>query len=223
MMQTLSLENGKYELRFDEASGALCAYRYGEPWQDFTGNKFIYLLMQAALAAAEVQPVGEPVAWGQLGTLNGRSYLRQAYDRTPYPPSAGVARELNLVPLYAAPPAQPAREPDMRHPKIQALIGSNARKNIEMRLIEQVLADPNCDLTSLDMEYWNSTHDKLREKLLATTAREPLTDEQARDLVKECGLDWQRGYMPLFDDDPTNRYEVLIREVERRCSIGSQP
>lgn len=161
MMQTLSLENGKYELRFDEASGALCAYRYGEPWQDFTGNKFIYLLMQAALAAAEAQPVGEPVAWGQLGTLNGRSYLRQAYDRTPYPPPAGVARELNLVPLYAAPPAQPAAQ--------------------------------------------------------------PLTDEQARDLVKECGLDWQRGYMPLFGSDPTNRYEVLIREVERRCSIGSQP
>jgi hypothetical protein len=37
-----------------------------------------------------------------------------------------------------------------------------------------------------------------------------MTDEQKRDLVKECGLDWQRGYMPLFDDDPTNRYAVLI-------------
>ena len=38
----------------------------------------------------------------------------------------------------------------------------------------------------------------------------PLTDEQMQALVKECGLDWQRGYMPLFDDDPTNRYAVLI-------------
>lgn len=37
-----------------------------------------------------------------------------------------------------------------------------------------------------------------------------LTDEQMRDLVKECGLDWHRGFMPLFDDDPTNRYAVLI-------------
>ena len=27
-----------------------------------------------------------------------------------------------------------------------------------------------------------------------------MTDEQMRDLVKECGLDWQRGYAPLFDD-----------------------
>lgn len=31
-----------------------------------------------------------------------------------------------------------------------------------------------------------------------------------RDLVRECGLDWQKGYMPLFEDDPTNRYAVLI-------------
>ena len=37
-----------------------------------------------------------------------------------------------------------------------------------------------------------------------------MTNEQMRNLVKECGLDWQRGYMPLFDDDPTNRYAVLI-------------
>lgn len=51
MMNVLTLENGKYELRHDLQSGALCAYRYGEPWQDFTGNKFIYLLMEAALAS----------------------------------------------------------------------------------------------------------------------------------------------------------------------------
>lgn len=37
-----------------------------------------------------------------------------------------------------------------------------------------------------------------------------MTDEEMQDLAKECGLDWQRGYMPLFDDDPTNRYAVLI-------------
>lgn len=41
-----------------------------------------------------------------------------------------------------------------------------------------------------------------------------MTDEQMRDLVKECGLDWQRGYAPLFDGDPTNRYAVLIEAVE---------
>ena len=41
-----------------------------------------------------------------------------------------------------------------------------------------------------------------------------MTDEQMQDLVKECGLDWQRGYMPLFEGDPTNRYAVLIEAVD---------
>ena len=37
-----------------------------------------------------------------------------------------------------------------------------------------------------------------------------MNSEQMRELVKESGLDWHRGYMPLFDGDPTNRYAVLI-------------
>jgi hypothetical protein len=37
-----------------------------------------------------------------------------------------------------------------------------------------------------------------------------MTEDQVREMVKGCGLDWQRGYMPLFDGDPTNRYAVLV-------------
>ena len=37
-----------------------------------------------------------------------------------------------------------------------------------------------------------------------------MTEDRMRDLVKECGLNWRHGYMPLFDGDPTNRYAVLI-------------
>ena len=47
----------------------------------------------------------EPVAWGQLGMMNGKHYLRQKYDREPYPPPPDVARNLMLVPLYLHPPA----------------------------------------------------------------------------------------------------------------------
>lgn len=52
----------------------------------------------------------QPVAWGQLGMLNGKTYLRMNYDRTPYPPPADVVRNLNLVPLFAA--AQPQQATD---------------------------------------------------------------------------------------------------------------
>jgi hypothetical protein len=38
-----------------------------------------------------------------------------------------------------------------------------------------------------------------------------MTDEQMRDLVKECGLDWHRGYMPLFPRRP----DKPIRGVDR--------
>lgn len=45
--------------------------------------------------------------------------------------------------------------------------------------------------------------------------RNVMTNEQMRDLVKECGLDWHRGFMPLFEGDETNRYAVLIAEAMR--------
>ena len=49
----------------------------------------------------------------------------------------------------------------------------------------------------------------LRAYISAEPAQE-MTDEQKRDLVKECGLDWHRGFVPLFEGDETNRYAVLI-------------
>lgn len=69
----------------------------------------------------------------------------------------------------AAPPAQPA-EPDMRHPKIQSLIGSRARCQIELQLVEQLLEDPNFEATSMDMEHWGPLHDKLKMALAAQPA-----------------------------------------------------
>jgi len=50
----------------------------------------------------------------------------------------------------------------------------------------------------------------MTQKLLQPVQPE-MTREQIRDLVKECGIDWHRGFMPLFDGDDTNRYEVLVR------------
>lgn len=58
-------------------------------------------------------------------------------------------------------------EPDMRHPKIQALISQNARQSIWMRLVEQLIEDPHFETSSMDMEYWDGTHDKIKEALTA--------------------------------------------------------
>ena len=48
-----------------------------------------------------------------------------------------------------------------------------------------------------------------------------MTEDAMRDLVKDCGLDWQRGYMPLFDGDETNRYALLI-EAAQRAALESK-
>ena len=61
-----------------------------------------------------------------------------------------------------------------------------------------------------------------REQIAAHPPRAPLTEEQRRDLVKECGLDWQRGYLPLLEGDPTNRYAVLVEAVEAAHGIGGK-
>jgi Lar family restriction alleviation protein len=61
------------------------------------------------------------------------------------------------------------------------------------------------------LEAWN--------RRAALAQREPLREDSMRELVKDCGLDWHRGYAPIFAGDETNRYAVLIEEVQRLCGI----
>ena len=51
----------------------------------------------------------------------------------------------------------------------------------------------------------------------------PMTLDSVIELVKECGLDWHRGFVPLFADDPTNRFAVLVEAVEAHHGIKEQP
>jgi hypothetical protein len=44
-----------------------------------------------------------------------------------------------------------------------------------------------------------------------------MTNEEMYTLVKECGLDWKRGCIPLFEGDTTNRFAVLIEAVIAGC------
>jgi hypothetical protein len=107
-MKILALENGKYELRFDETSGALCAYRHGEPWQDFTGSKFIYLLMQAALETLDQapQPIARMLIWRGPSNYQVPPPACRTYTEFPeseaYPQNKTAYWE-NSTPLYPAP------------------------------------------------------------------------------------------------------------------------
>lgn len=79
-------------------------------------------------------------------------------------------------------------EPDMLHPKIQALIGSNARKNIEMSLVEDILREGDAlNTTAMGMEYWNSIHDKLAEVVTDAQRYRYLRDRNPADVLEKTG------------------------------------
>jgi hypothetical protein len=52
----------------------------------------------------------------------------------------------------------------MRHPKIQGLIGGQARLKIELQIIESML-EPDYEADAIDGEYWTPLHDKLAARL----------------------------------------------------------
>lgn len=74
---------------------------------------------------------------------------------------AYIARVEASARALAAVPA----EPDMRHPKIQALIGARARCQIALQLVEEILENPRREFTAMDMEHWDGMHDKLMAAL----------------------------------------------------------
>lgn len=65
-------------------------------------------------------------------------------------------------------------EPDWQHPKIQALIGADARNRICIDLVWRILEDPSREFTASDMEYWDKLHDKVQEVALAAAPEAPV-------------------------------------------------
>jgi len=139
--------------------------RYQVKRQDF--DRFADEVTALRVALAQPAASGEPTTVSDL--------LRRSRNLLSHPPRWWQENEASRVRLIdqldAALHAVVSEEPNMRHPKIQALIGSNARKNIELQLVEQLLDDPDCELTSMDMEYWYGLHDKLRDRLLAAAQK----------------------------------------------------
>jgi len=73
----VNLENNKYSLIFDEATGTLLANRNGEHWMDYSGNKFVYLLL-ARIVELESEltsvPTHEPLSDEQIESLREKTF-----------------------------------------------------------------------------------------------------------------------------------------------------
>ena len=138
-----------------------------------------------------------------------RELMQQALEALEYPgPSWPDARQ-SIAAALRERLAQPEQDWDWRHPKAQALIGAKARLQIKLRLVEQLLEDPNLETTASDMEYWEPLHDKLQERL-AQPEQEPcrewvgLTEEEKRQLFER--EDYQ-GWL-----DYINAIEAKLKE-----------
>lgn len=198
------------------------------------------------LAAAEAPTVAQPVAWTMQSMLDSAEVSRGRggpFDRHVW--SEGPTNSFP-VPLYAAAAPQPVQEPvywqwrrkDQPWRLEAPTVAQPVQEPVHVEAVATVQAGEDglyldwlieggiCALVegcTLVMPSRPITDDfGAGEVYTAPPQPVPLTDEQQRDLVKECGLDWHRGYMPLFDGDPTNRFSVLIEAIERAHGIGDK-
>ena len=89
-----------------------------------------------------------------------------------------------------------------------------------LRFIQRVLESDAPDIDVADAA--QMVRDIRRSIRPTAPAQQPLTDEQIRDLVKECGLNWHIGFYPLFDGDETNRFAVLVQATEAAHGITGE-
>jgi hypothetical protein len=118
---------------------------------------------------------------------------------------------------FAKPQPAVPDEPDWRHPKIQGLIGSEARLRITIDLMWQILENPNQEFGPSDMEYWDTIHDKLKEALSTKPAApQPAQQERKRRYAQGTALG-EFGIIPVcdqVDDEPVKvPSDALAHEI----------
>jgi hypothetical protein len=72
-----------------------------------------------------------------------------------------AANPATILALIAEVRSLRAGEPNMRHPKIQAILSSRARYQIELSLIESLIDDPEYEYTPTDHDYTTALTEKV--------------------------------------------------------------
>jgi len=76
-------------------------------------------------------------------------------------------------------------EPNMRHPKIQALLSAQARYRYELAIIDDLISDPAYEYTGTDCDYQTDLTDKVEAFVKAAHQdKESLEREAAREKEK---------------------------------------
>jgi hypothetical protein len=83
--------------------------------------------------------------------------------------------------------------------EVEALRAGNARRDIELSIIETILTDGcNVDPTPIDMEYWSTTHDRLMSIMREVDALRGV-HEAATRVFKFYAVNKQNFFMAFRD------------------------
>lgn len=125
------------------------------------------LAMDAATRAAQPPKLGShgdqtspevitPVASGSLQNTLADSLAEDGFS--------AIAKAVSTAdPANYRSPSQPPAEPDWKHPKLQALLASEARLKIERDMIAALIDDPKAELYGLS-DYETELTEKLRDR-----------------------------------------------------------
>lgn len=167
-------------------------------------HKSLSRAVEAAVLAKLAQQ--EPFAWTTMGEI---TFKPPKCDHETYRP------------LYAAPQQADRQrvpeEPDWRHPKIQALIGADARNRICIDLVWRILEDPRREFTASDMEYWDKLHDKVHAVALAAAPEAPAqADDLSINPVTLGRTPWAYGEAPANTRDSGELDASAVDERDRK-------
>lgn len=87
------------------------------------------------------------------------------------------------------------------------------RLEIKLRLIEQLVEDPNFEATPADMEYWEPIHDKLKNKLTTCEALARLEAKVRKECAELCRAE-ANGRSPLAFDALHECADLILEGYE---------
>lgn len=116
--------------------------------------------------------------------------------------------------------ARNSSEPDMRHPKIQRLIGAQARLQYELSLVEQLISEgSHAEMCPTDMEYWNNTHDALQTHLRNSSRFDFLLNQATWTLDKRTDKVKLSFHFECPDVGPLDVEQVIDAGIKHQVSL----
>lgn len=125
-----------------------CVRPYASALDDVLGIEEVSPLTQAELPALPEAPHRQ----GDID-LYPASLVRQAQMEAAFVTGLKLASER----------IENESGPDMRDLRIQRLLGSRARLQIELSMALEQLKNPGCEFSAMEMEYWGRLHDLIAE------------------------------------------------------------